>query len=312
MRVERQRVGPRQPGQQRPQRLDQMEEGAVRPVDVVPEPLATAQRGDRLQRVDGAGVGRPGRRGDQERPQPHAAVLCDGRAQGVDPHAEMLIDRDRPHPIGQDAGQPGRLGDRGVGLRRGVEDTRAEVGPQQPLAGTEDGVEGGHRAAGGEQAACGGREAHPVAEPVQHVGLQLHQRRGGLPDAGEAVDAVGDQVGQHRREQAAAGDVGQVAGGGRVERAGDPVAEERVEQLLQLGPLLGAGSRSARQRSSACTSPQAGWSPSAAMCSMTRVRTSWPIARIRSGGSSRSAGSSVGGITGDGTPGSWPSPGRRP
>ena len=258
MRVERQRVGPRQPGQQRAKRLDQVEESAVGPVDMVPEARAFTQVGDRLERIDGAGVGRPRRRDDQERPQAGAAVGVDRVAQGIDPHAELLVDRDRSHPIGKDAGQPGRLDDRGMGLGRGVEDACADLGPELPLAGAEDGVEDGHRAAGGEQAAGGGWKAHPVAEPVEHIGLELHQRRGGLPDAGVAVGAVGDQVGECGREDAAAGDVGQVTGTGRVERAGDPLTKSGSSSSSSGRPCSGTGSRSDRHRSSAATSPQAG------------------------------------------------------
>ncbi len=63
-------------------------------------------------------------------------------------------------------------------------------------------------------------------------------------------------------------------------------------------PCSGTGSRSVRHRSSAMTSPQAGWSGSEAMWSTTRASTAWPIARITSGGSSRFAGSSGGTIMG--------------
>jgi hypothetical protein len=84
-----------------------------------------------------------------------------------------------------------------------------------------------------------GGKAHPAPEPLEHVGLELHERRRRLPHAGVAVRRVGDEVGQRRGEQAAARDEGQVARAGRVEGASHPLLEERREQRLELGAVLG-------------------------------------------------------------------------
>jgi hypothetical protein len=88
------------------------------------------------------------------------------------------------------------------------------------------------------QAARFWRKPHPVAKPVERVGLQLHQRGRRLPDAGVAVGGVGDEVGERRRIQAAAGDVGEIARARRGEGAWNPVGEQLVEQRLERDTLL--------------------------------------------------------------------------
>jgi hypothetical protein len=125
-----------------------------------------------------------------------------------------------------------------VRLIGGVEHAAADVGAEVPLPGADDGVEGGHRAAGGEQAPRLRRKPHPVAQPVERVGLELHERRRRLPDAGVAVGRVGDEVGERRRVEAAARDEREIARARRRERARNPVAEQLVEQRLEGDTLL--------------------------------------------------------------------------
>ena len=60
MRIERERIGAGQAAQQRAELLAHMEERAVRSVDVVPDAFGSAQVSNRVERVDGTGIGRAG------------------------------------------------------------------------------------------------------------------------------------------------------------------------------------------------------------------------------------------------------------
>src|SRR6185436_13549054 len=111
---------------------------------------------------------------------------------------------------------------------------------QISLARTDDGVEGGHRAARREQTARVRGKAHPVAQPVERVGLELDERRRGLPDAGKAIRGVGDEVCQRGGIHPAAGNEGEIPGTDRRERSRNPLAKQAVEQRLQRNPLFGS------------------------------------------------------------------------
>ena len=174
-------------------------------------------------------------------------------------------------------------------LIRGVEHAATNLGAEVALPGADDGVEGGHRAAGGEQAARLRRKSHPVAQPVERVGLELHQRRRRLPHAGVAVGGVGDEVGERRRVEPAAGDVGEIAGARRGERARNPVAEQAVEQRLErdaVTPARARASRGTARRRRHRRRPVG--DRATAMCATQRATTSSAIARMRSGENSRS------------------------
>ena len=108
-----------------------------------------------------------------------------------------------------------------------------------PLARADDRVERRHRAARREESARRGRKIHPRAQPVERVRFELHERRGGEPDAGEPIGRVGDEVGERRRIDAATGNVRKIARPNRGQRPGNPVAEQLVEQRLQRDALFG-------------------------------------------------------------------------
>ena len=259
VRIERQRVGARQPAQRLVQLVAEIEERAVRAVDVMPQPFGIADVGDRIQGIDRAGVRRPRARDDGEGREAGAPIGGDRLGQQIDAHPETVVRRDRPHAIGHHAGELRRLQHRMVRLVRGIEHAAPNLGAEMALARADDGVECRHRAAGREQAARLLRKSHPVAQPVERVRLELHERRRRLPDAGVTVDGVRDEVGERRRKQAAAGNIGEVAG--RRSAVNDRGIQSR-NRLSSSGsratPSSGALSRSARHRSPASTSPQIG------------------------------------------------------
>ena len=60
-----------------------------------------------------------------------------------------------------------------------------------------------------------------------------------MPDPGEAVGRVGDQIGECGREETAARDVREVARGRCRERTRYPLIEQIVEQRFQRDPVFG-------------------------------------------------------------------------
>ena len=126
-----------------------------------------------------------------------------------------------------------------MSMRGCVEHSQSDIVAEITLPRTDNRVESRHRAAGGQQAACRVGESHPRAEPVEHVGFELHQHRRGQPDPRVTIGRSTDEVSERGRVQPAAGDVGQVARSRRGERARNPVVEERVEQRRQIGPVFG-------------------------------------------------------------------------
>ena len=131
-----------------------------------------------------------------------------------------------------------------------VQHATADVGAEQALAGAQDRVERRHRSAGRKQAAGGFGKTHPVAEPVEGVGLELDEHRRSLPDAREAIGRVGDEVGERGGIEAAAGNVGQISRPDRRKRPRDAVAEQVIEQRTERGALLGRrfSKRTAKRR----------------------------------------------------------------
>lgn len=206
---------------------------------MVPQALLGAQVPDRVERIDRAGVRGAGRRGHQEGPQPRRAIGRDGRAQRIDAQAEVGIDRHAPHAVGQDAGQARGLGDAQVRLARGVEHALAQVLAQQLLARGHDRREVRQRATRREQPARAGGETHPLREPLEHVGLELHERGRGLPHTRVTVGGVGDEVGQGRGVQPPAGDEREITGSRGVEGVADPALEEWCEQRVEGHAVLG-------------------------------------------------------------------------
>jgi hypothetical protein len=125
-----------------------------------------------------------------------------------------------------------------VRLVRRVQHAASDVGAEVSLPRADDRVERGHRAARREESPGLEGKVHPVAQPVERVGFELHERRRGLPHARIPVRRGGDEVCERRSIEAAAGNEGQIAGTGRVERARDPVAEQLIEQRLERDAAL--------------------------------------------------------------------------
>ena len=183
MRVERERVRPVQALEGRSSLVAQIEEGAIGAVHVMPEPFDGTQVGDGRQRIDRAGVRRAGARHHRKRKQTRPAIGGNGLRQRRHRQAIALVARQRSHAVGHHAGNLGRLEHRVMRLVRRVDHAPADVGAQVPLSSTQQGVEGGHGAARGEEPARGLGESHPVAQPVERVGLELHQCGCGLPES---------------------------------------------------------------------------------------------------------------------------------
>ena len=216
----------------------ELEERAVGAVDVVPERFGGAHVGDLVERIDRAGIGRAGARDDREGHQAGGAIGLHRVAQPLERQPVAPVAGDPAHPVGHDAGHLGRLEHRVMGLIRRVEHAAADVGAEVAFAGAQDGVEGGHRATGGEQSARRGRKAHPVAQPVERVGFELHQRRRRHPHAGEAVHGVGDEIGERRGIQPATGNERQIPARRGVERRRHAAIEHHVEQRSERTALL--------------------------------------------------------------------------
>ena len=83
VRIERQRVGAGQAVQHGSKVVAQREERSVGTVDVVPEALARAEVGDRVERIDRAGIGRAGVRDDRKRRQALAPIVARSRPAGA-------------------------------------------------------------------------------------------------------------------------------------------------------------------------------------------------------------------------------------
>ena len=141
-------------------------------------------------------------------------------------------------------GQAQGLGDAPMRLRRGV---RARVGGHGHVA--EAGVPRRHhrrelreRSARREQARRAGAVSELVREPAQDVRLEPHQpgRRG--HEAGVAVQQVGHEARDGRRRQAAARDVGQIAGPDGVEPALGRPHHERGQPGRRLPRTAAPGS----------------------------------------------------------------------
>jgi hypothetical protein len=62
-----------------------------------PALLARGDRGDGVERIDGAGVGRAGRGDDEPRPEAARAVGGDRVRERIGPHPEALVDGHMPH-----------------------------------------------------------------------------------------------------------------------------------------------------------------------------------------------------------------------
>ena len=132
--VEGERVGLLDPGQQPPALGGEDGRGAEGAVDVEPQPLGPAQRGQVGQRVDAAGAGRPRGGDDAERPPPGRPVGRDRLGHHAGRQPELVV-AGRAAAPGTAAGRPARRPGRsrsGSGRRRTAPPPPA--GPRAPPA----------------------------------------------------------------------------------------------------------------------------------------------------------------------------------
>ena len=150
---------------------------------------------------------------------------------------------------------------------------------------------GAYRPPGREQPAGPGGERHPVAQPVERVGLELDEGRSRQPHPGVAVDHAGDQVRQPRGIQPAARDVGEIAGARRRERPRHPLVEQSVDQGLVGDAPFGRRLAEAATEIGRVHVARAGCVSRLRTCSTSRSTVACPMRRISSALNSRSAGS---------------------
>ena len=239
MRIERHRIGALDAGEDLAAARGKHEEAAVGAVDVEPQALARGEVGERRQRVDGAGVHRAGGGDQHERLQPAGTVLADRRLDHLRRQPEARVAWQRPHVLGRQPGQHRRLLQRVVHLVGAVDGAAQEIRRQLLAPRHDERREVGQRPAGGEEAARRRTVADLVAHPSQHVGLELHEPRRRLPNSRIAVERVAYEVRDRAVEEAAAGDVGEVAGHRRAEAVRRGAVEEQRQRLPERLPVLG-------------------------------------------------------------------------
>ena len=239
MGVEGDRVGPLDPVEQRPQLGCEHGRPAVGRVDVQPQPVLGAQVGDRGQRVDGAGGGGAGRRDDHERPHAGPDVVGHGPAQVVEAHPVAVVGGDGAHgPLAQTE-HVGRLGDRRVGLRGGVEHEAqaihavpADVPVGARVASRLERGQVRGRPAARHQAAGACRQAEPLRQPPHQMQLELGRGRRDRPSAHVGVESGRQQVARRAGDRARARHVRHEPGVAAQRRLLD---DERTQQRAQVG-----------------------------------------------------------------------------
>ena len=210
VRVEGDRVGAFDPMEPLSSSVGEMEEAAVRGIDVHPQILRLGHVGHRVHRVDRSGVRGTGGRHDEERSVSGAAVLGHHRLERLGVHPKLRIDGHESHRATRHPGDRGGLRHGRVRLLAHVVRSVAEVFELHVTCG-DDRREVRDRAAGREDAARLVRVAEEVAEPPDHVLLDLDQPRRDLPEVREAVHGHREELPERRRVQTATGDVGQIA-----------------------------------------------------------------------------------------------------
>jgi hypothetical protein len=201
---------------------------------VHPQPLFRREVGERVEVVDGAGVRRAGVRDEEERQKPLPTILPNVLGESIQADAKSLVARDLADALGGEPGEERRLENGMVRLVRRVEDALQEIGGEALATRRDDGDEIGERPPRREHAAARlRRQPHDAGAPIDDVGLQLHESRGGEPDADVAVRRVRDEVGHRSVEQAAAGDVSEIAGRGCIEARRNDASEKEAQEALE-------------------------------------------------------------------------------
>jgi hypothetical protein len=190
VRVEHQRVGALQPGQQRAGGRPQRGRRAVGAVHVQPQVLLGADVGQRVERVDRARARGAGRGHDAHRPAPRRAVGRDRRPHRPGIQPEPGIGLQHPELLEAEHAQRPRHG--GVRLVGAVDDARPARG-----AGGGQPHQIRDRAARGQHALGAFGQPAQLAQPVEHHELDGRRPRAAGPGAGEDVEPRGGRVGEH-------------------------------------------------------------------------------------------------------------------
>ena len=240
MRVERHRVAPLDPEEPSAAPVGELEEASVGAVDVEPQVLGVRDVGDRVERIDRARVRGAGARRHEERAHAGRAVLGDHPPEGVGVHPELVVGRHEANVPLREAGD--RRGLRHARVRllahvvRAVEEVLAELRvPRRDHRGQVR-----HRAAGQQQSLRTLGVVEEVAQPPGDVLLDLDHGGARLPQAHVPVHALGDEVGERGRVQAAARDIGEVARTRVLEGLRDR-GLRLGEQLVEVAALFGCG-----------------------------------------------------------------------
>ena len=177
--------------------------------------------------------------GRHERAGPAAGgeVVAHGRLERIEAQGVVVVGLEKAQVVGAEAGEVRRLGHRAVRLVRGVHDERRLLGLQAaavlaeaagPLAGAEQGAQRGRAGGVLDDAGEGVAEAQHLPQPLHDHVLDLGGRRARLPAHALDAEAGRDEVGEHRREVAVGGEVGEEPGM-------VPVRDARQHDALEVG-----------------------------------------------------------------------------
>ena len=209
-----------------------------RRVDVQPQAVARAEGGDAGHRVERRGRGRADRGDHGAGPAAGRQVLVDRALQQVQPERVLVVGLDEAQVLGAEAGEERRLGHRAVRLVARVDDERRVLGLQAAAV-----LARSPRCARGRRAARMNVEVLAVssitpvnvsgrpticAQPLHDDVLDLGRGRAGLPAHALRAEPGRDEVGEHRREVAVAGEVVQEAGV-------VPVRDARHDDAVEVG-----------------------------------------------------------------------------
>ncbi len=221
-------------------------------IDVEPEILPPADRGDPLEGIDAPGVGRACRPDDRERPISGAAVLGDHRLEVAGAHPEAIVGRDDSKVRRADPEQFDRLADAAMALVRDVdtepwptgEALLALVPAGASVAGRGEAGQVGHRAAGDKNAARGCRETDHVAKPVEDLVFQVDGRV--VRDIAMRVHGGSKRVAEDRHDVSGRADPCPEPAVVVPERVRGDLVAEGLQQLRRLRSL--GGKRPGSQR----------------------------------------------------------------
>ena len=211
MRIDHGAVGVRERGDRAAVLVRENRRPAVRRIDVHPHVVAPAHGGNCLQVVDRAGVRRAGRRDDGDRPNAGAAIGGNGVVERRDVHRVRVRRRHDPDRRAAESEQLDGLPRARVAFGRHVERERRARAAQAVLPHVDAALHvprnrhrrhGRHRSAADQQAHCAAREPQQLAEPLEHLALEVN--RGVVAARAARVHRGGERVGEdahHRRRR---------------------------------------------------------------------------------------------------------------